>query len=848
MLHWNAEVSPMSAHPNAGISVCSGLLLLAGVVFCVTGGSAVAEPKFDQIDVFVSGHDGYHTYRIPAIVVTKKRTLLAFCEGRKSDREDHGDIDLVLKRSFDGGRTWTPMQIVHEESGTAKITIGNPAPVVDQSTGTIWLPFCRNNDRVLVTNSTDDGVTWAKPVEITKDVKRRSWGWYATGPVHGIQLTSGRLLIPCDHRNTKRGNKVFSHVIYSDDHGASWKLGGLAGEKRSECTAVETVDGRIYLNMRGHHKGNHLRAHAWSDDGGATWSDVKLDETLIEPVCQASVIRLTDAKRHDKNRVLFSNPACKKRERMTVRISTDECKTWSAGKVVHAGPSAYSDLCVRPDMTICCFYERGERSAYEKITLARFNLEWLTDGKDRIAAKGGGNGKGDGDVPNARKYLVLDTRIIDRADGVKLTIGKVTKDPANPLFKEDKPWEPRFDNLYANVIYDEDERVYKCWYSPFIIDLRTTSVPRDKRAGVNYIGVKPNDREMGVCYATSKDGLVWEKPELGIVEFDGNAKNNIVIRGPHGAGVMKDPRDPDPARRYKMFTKSGEPGKMSVGFSPDGLHWTKPAIRPGIEAAGDTHNNAFWCPELNKYVGITRLWNRKSGRLVGRCESADFTKWTKAVEVMCGLGTERHRQTYAMPVFRYANVYLGLVMLLNTKTDLVDCELTWSPDTVHWERVCPGTPMIPRGPKGSCDWGCIYAAAYPVVRDGEIRLYYGGNNGPHTTWRDGFLCLARLRPDGFAGMKTKDAGKPGTVVTKPIQCAGKRLCVSADAAGGSLRVGVVGGEGFGLGQSEPITKDVTDATVAWETGRDLSAYVGKSIQLRFELKSACLYAFSFTGE
>jgi hypothetical protein len=352
---------------------------------------------------------------------------------------------------------------------------------------------------------------------------------------------------------------------------------------------------------------------------------------------------------------------------------------------------------------------------------------------------------------------------------------------------------------------------------------------------------------MGVCYATSKDGLAWVKPELGLVEFNGSTKNNIVFRNPHGVGVMKDPRDPDPTRRYKMFGKSGEPGEMSVAFSADGLRWSKMTPCPGIKAAGDTHNNAFWAEELGKYVGITRMWAPKAGRIVGRCESADFVTWTRAVEVMRGLESESHRQTYAMPVFRYANVYLGLVMLINTKTDLVDCELTWSPDTVHWERVCPGTPLIPRGPEGSYDWGCVYAAAYPVVLDDEIRLYYGGNNNRHTTWRDGFFCLARLRPDGFACMATTASGTPATIITKPIECVGKRLCVTADAAGGSLRVAVMDAKGYDLNNVQPITSDVTDAPVTWKGGRDLSTFVGKPIRLRFELTSARLYTFSFSG-
>ena len=332
---------------------------------------AACLPK--QAPVFVSGEGGYHTYRIPAILVTRNGTVLAFCEGRRKGRSDHGDIDLVLKRSLDGGETWQATQVVWQEEGD--VTIGNPCPVEDRDTGRVWLGFCRNNDRVFVTHSDDDGATWAAPVEITQDVKPESWTWYATGPVHGIQLENGRLLMPCDHR--LEGSKtMYSHVIYSDDHGATWRLGGVLGENTDECTAAQTVDGAVYLNMRSYH-GKNRRAVARSTDGGATWSQVTLDEALIEPVCQASVLRYSTAKDGDKNRLLFSNPASTERVRMTIRVSYDEGQTWTAGKVLHAGPSAYSDLAVTADGTILCLYERGAASAYETITLARFGIEWL---------------------------------------------------------------------------------------------------------------------------------------------------------------------------------------------------------------------------------------------------------------------------------------------------------------------------------------------------------------------------------------------------------------------------------------------------------------------------------------
>lgn len=331
-----------------------------------------------QTDLFISGQEGYHTFRIPALVVTLQGTVLAFCEGRKHSSSDAGDIDLMLKRSRDGGHTWEPLQMVWDDGEN---TVGNPCPVVDRETGTVWLAFCWNNDRVFVTKSSDEGRSWSTPREITEAVKPPDWTWYATGPGHGLQLRNGRLLIPCDHRLAAKGKVMFSHVFYSDDHGATWKLGGSLSENTDECMAVETEDGSVYLNMRSYH-GQNRRAYAWSLDGGETWSEVRLDETLIEPVCQASLLRLTDREHHGRSRVLFANPASTQRERLTVRLSYDECRTWNAGRVLYEGPSAYSDLAVLPDGTVGCLYECGEQHPYERITWARFDLEWLTQGQE----------------------------------------------------------------------------------------------------------------------------------------------------------------------------------------------------------------------------------------------------------------------------------------------------------------------------------------------------------------------------------------------------------------------------------------------------------------------------------
>jgi hypothetical protein len=447
-------------------------------------------------------------------------------------------------------------------------------------------------------------------------------------------------------------------------------------------------------------------------------------------------------------------------------------------------------------------------------------------------------------VPLRReKYLLLDDRIIEPATGVRLAVGQVTKHPRNPLFVEDRPWEVRFDNVYANVIYDAQENVYKCWYSPFVIDSMHQTTPRDQRGSTTYRAVSKKladagrwQREMGICYATSQDGLAWTKPLLDLQVWQGQPSNILAI-GPHGAGIFKDPNERDPSRRYKLFTG------MTWAVSADGVHWGKPTACPEVEAVADTHNNALWVPELRRYVGFTRNWDGGQ-RIVARTESPDFVHWSRAAEVLRGASPQW--QTYAMPVFRYAELYLGLLMVMDTDADRVHCELAWSPDTSQWHRVDAGTPLIPNATTpGAYDWGTVYAAACPVIGEQEIRLYYGGGNGPHSNWRDGCLALATLRPDGFAGMRAAAGGPPGRVQTRPLLCTGRELRLTADARAGSVRVRVLAADQRLLATGEPITGNVTRETVRWTSPADLAQFSGQPIRCEFELQGATLYAFEF---
>jgi sialidase-1 len=355
--------------------------------------SATAQPLTEPL--FGRGHEGYHTYRIPALAVTTQGTVLAFAEGRKNSGGDAGKIDLFVRRSTDNGKSWSAQQTVWADGDS---TCGNPCAVVDRVTGTIWLlstwnrgddhekdiiaGTSRDTRRVFVIHSTDDGKSWSKPLEITAAAKLTNWTWYATGPGNGLQIEQGshqgRLVIPCDHIEAD-SKHYYSHIIYSDDHGKSWKLGGSTPQHQvNECEVVELAGGRLMLNMRNYDSAKKCRQVAVSEDGGLSWKDQHLDETLIEPRCQAAIERYSWSGAKSRSVILFSNPASSsKRVSLTVRASFDEGQTWPVSRVLHAGPAAYSDLVALPNGLIACLYEAGLTNAYETIVFQSFALDSL---------------------------------------------------------------------------------------------------------------------------------------------------------------------------------------------------------------------------------------------------------------------------------------------------------------------------------------------------------------------------------------------------------------------------------------------------------------------------------------
>lgn len=345
--------------------------------------------------IFTAGQNGYHTFRIPALLVTSRGNLLAFCEGRRNSSSDSGDIDLVCRRSTDGGQSWSRVQTIWDDGSN---TCGNPCVVVDKETGTICLLLNWNDGedlepaiiaqkskgirRIFSSQSRDDGITWSTPRDITLQIKPTNWTWYATGPGLGIQIERGprvgRLVIPCDHIEAET-RKYGAHVIYSDDHGETWSLGGSApGNQVNECEVVELENGRLLLNMRNYDPNNRTRQIAFSADGGETWTDQRHDADLVDPVCQASIRRYCWPIQGRPGVILFSNPASRLREKLTIRASLDDGQTWPRILMVNGGPSAYSCLAALGDGTIGLLYESGTKSPYEGITFARLSTNWFT--------------------------------------------------------------------------------------------------------------------------------------------------------------------------------------------------------------------------------------------------------------------------------------------------------------------------------------------------------------------------------------------------------------------------------------------------------------------------------------
>jgi len=366
---------------------------------------------FTSTILWTGGVGGYATYRIPGIVSTKRGVLLAYTSARMGT-SDWADIDIVMRRSTDHGRTWSESRRI---AGETQGTTDNPVAIPDYQTGAVHFLFQHNYERAYYMRSDDDGKTFTKPIDITDVFEqfRPEYDWHviAPGVGHALQLKNGRLLAPLwMSPGTPTGPNSRAHrpsavaTIYSDDHGKTWKRGAIIINSSeeipnpSESMAVQLGDGRVLMSIR-NESTRYRRVFSISPDGASNWSKPAFDEGLFEPVCAASIVRFGTSPADPDPRILFSNPDSAKlkaanakrvnrpRQMLTIKLSTDGAKTWTHHRILDPGVAGYSDLAVDAEKNIYVLYEEGAINGSETnnthTILAKFPIAWLMKGDEK---------------------------------------------------------------------------------------------------------------------------------------------------------------------------------------------------------------------------------------------------------------------------------------------------------------------------------------------------------------------------------------------------------------------------------------------------------------------------------
>ncbi|HRJ71113.1 MAG TPA: hypothetical protein PLS03_02745 [Terrimicrobiaceae bacterium] len=457
--------------------------------------------------------------------------------------------------------------------------------------------------------------------------------------------------------------------------------------------------------------------------------------------------------------------------------------------------------------------------------------------------------------PSGTSFLLADDHFVDAKEGLRRILEAPVKKP-KPVLTATQPWEQN-PYLFGSVLYDAKSKQYRMWYM---------SYNRDRT---------PLERTP-ILYATSKNGVAWEKPSLGVYEFAGSKQNNIVLgslgfHDLYSPSVIEDPASEDPQKRFKMifWDKTGEDtykdGGMHVAFSADGIHWQRYEKNPVLKAGRNDRSisdvmDVMQDPLSGKFVVYAKGWNNEawkddgkentatSQRIILRSESADFLNWSKPEPVIRHARTESDPQSYGMPVFFHEGMYFGLMRSYKVPGDeKIDIRLMGSRDGKTWTPVCDGQTFLAVG-SGDETWddGMVFTAP-PLVVGKRILIYYGGWDGPHQSkYRHSAIGLAEL-PAGRVAALTPETGT-GTLTTKPFPLNGNQIALNAQAENGACRVAVLDAEGkeipgFGWADCEPVATDGSHLVVTWKNA-SLSTLADRPVRLKFEITGAAkLYGF-----
>ena len=450
---------------------------------------------------------------------------------------------------------------------------------------------------------------------------------------------------------------------------------------------------------------------------------------------------------------------------------------------------------------------------------------------------------------SANWQLFIDDYWIENSTNIETKLHQPQKYSNNPIIKSDVPWEEN-PYCFGTVIFDEEDSIFKFWYQSYNhVDIIKERTP--------------------ILYATSTDGINWNRPNLGIIEYDGSTDNNIVLQnyGYHdlySPSVIKDSQESDLNKRYKMIWWDFPLGKegyqddgMCVAFSPDGIHWTKYSGNPVLHAKKTSKSisdvmSVMFDENLSKYVAYTKGWADPwpAFRQIVRTESDDFIHWSEPEVVISHKHNIEDPQSYGMTVSQYGNSYIGLLLSYKKPgNETIDVQLAVSHDNMAWSRVANQQTFLPLGPSGSWDDGMLFCA--PMFNHNKKTLiYYGGWDNSHNSKeiRRSGIGLATLRLNGFVSL---NAGiDTATVITKFLQNAHGPLLINADASKGSLRVELEDREGktipgYSFDDCLPINKNEVVQKVRWKKNTELPGN-GNNISIKFKMTKTELYGF-FAG-
>lgn len=463
----------------------------------------------------------------------------------------------------------------------------------------------------------------------------------------------------------------------------------------------------------------------------------------------------------------------------------------------------------------------------------------------------------------SQRQLLMDDHVVDDWWECRRTVHQPTKHPDNPLIRPTEPWEGTGPGN-GTVLYDEQAGRFRLWGGVWDDKMRN---PDGSKAARSLRGI----------YYESEDGVHWEAPELGILEWDGSTANNLILGGDrlHAAmSVFELPSRLSDRGRFGMLQGVAKPGRSMghdhsmdqiVAYSDDGVRWTYQTENPVFHARSDTYNNIVYNRDRDVFMQYRRASvNANEIRRIAYSESEDLVSWTQPTVVVKPDELDPP-MLYGMAVCRYQGVYLGTLQMLyfdaearHPKSHQMDAELAWSRDGVEWSRHPERPIFLEGGLIGDYDWGMVYAWNDIIERPDGIYIYYDGHDALHTSAVPGSgvrsFSLATLRKDGFVSIDSV-SGRVGYMLTRPLECSGGGLHINAKTGtGGYVKVAVRQGDGEMDGEWLPdwsfetnavFTGDATDHVVGWTEGDSLDSLGGQSVRLHFWLHDAELYSFWF---